>query len=146
MTSFFSLPTGSRLCLSILACCALQSVDAEMPEVAGTGGDDRLVGTPGTDYFRGGPGADVFVINYLSVEPDVIEDFDPDEGDTIELTFESDKRQPLQQENLSIDRKGVVKINFGNRQQDVVRLNRSDLSLKLDPRKGRYVLRFSKKF
>ena len=113
-------------------------------EINGSDGDDRLVGTPGTDYFTGGPGADVFVINYLSPSADEVADFDPEDGDAIELTFDSVSSVPFRKENFSINRKGVVKIKLGTKEQEVVRLNRSDLRLDLDPRKGRYFLKFSK--
>lgn len=143
--SLYSLTT-IRTGMAALVLCQAAMVQAETPEITGTDGNDRLVGTPATDYFRGGPGADVFVINHLSASPDVIADFDPDEGDTVELAFASERQRPFQQENFSVDRKGVVKIKFGNQQKEVVKLNRSDLSLKLDPRKGRYFLKFSKTF
>ena len=89
---------------------------------------------------------DVFVLNHLSADPDVIFDFDPAEGDTVELAFESERKLPFQQKDFSINRKGVVTIKVGADKQDLVKLNRTDLQLKLDTRKGRYFLRFSKKF
>jgi hypothetical protein len=133
------------LCIAII-CLALTASAAEN-EIVGSEGSDRLVGTPSSDYFVGGAGADVFVINYLSATPDVIADFDPEEGDIIELAFNSTNRgMTLRRENFSINRKGVVKYRIGNKDQDLVRLNRSDLRLELDPRKGRYFLKFSKEF
>ena len=114
--------------------------------IIGTDGDDRLIGTPRTDYFVGGDGADVFVINHLSSKPDEIADFEPDDGDTIELTFLERPRVLYQKENFSINRKGVVKIQIGNQERELVRLNQADLRLELDPRRGRYYLKFSKKF
>ena len=134
-----------HLLLAMTLCSGLPASATEH-EITGSDGNDRLVGTPGTDQFIGGEGADVFVINYLSAEPDEILDFDPAEGDTIELTFESGAGAPFKQEFFSINRKGVVKFKVGNQQQDVVRLNQTDLKFELDPRKGRYFLKFSKKF
>ena len=130
----------ATICLALIASAAEN-------EIIGSDSGDRLVGTPGTDYFVGGAGADVFVINYLSSRPDEIADFDPEEGDTIELAFDSaNSNMPFKKENFSINRKGVVKYKLGNTDQELVRLNRSDLRLELDPRKGRYFLKFSKKF
>ena len=128
------------------ACLALITYAAEN-EIVGSELGDRLIGTPGTDYFVGGAGADVFVINYLSSRPDEIADFAPEEGDVIELAFDSaNTNMPFRKENFSINRRGVVKYRLGNSDQELVRLNRSDLRLELDPRKGRYYLKFSKKF
>lgn len=133
------------LCVAII-CLALTASAAEN-EIVGSEGRDRLVGTPGSDYFVGGAGADVFVINYLSATPDVIADFDPEEGDIIELAFNSANRgMTFRRENFSINRRGVVKYRIGNKDQDLVRLNRTDLRLELDTRKGRYFLKFSREF
>ena len=133
------------LCI-VMICLALTAYAAEN-EIVGSEGSDRLVGTPEPDYFVGGAGADVFVINYLSATPDVIADFNPEEGDIIELAFNSANRgMTFRRENFSINRRGVVKYRIGNTDQDLVRLNRSDLRLELDPRKGRYFLKFSKEF
>ncbi len=135
--------------LSVLAATTpgcVRPVLAADNEISGTSGDDLLIGTPGTDRFFGGDGADVFVINYLSTVADAIVDFDPEEGDSLELTFDSPGNLPFKQENFSINRKGVVRIRIGARERDVARLNQTDLQLKLDSRKGRYFLRFSKNF
>ncbi len=126
--------------------CAAPHTLAEGNEITGTDADDQLIGTPATDHFFGGAGADVFVLNHLSANPDVIFDFDPAEGDTLELAFDSERKFPFQQKDFSINRKGVVTIKVGADKQDLVKLNRTDLQLKLDTRKGRYFLRFSKKF
>ena len=135
--------------VSVLAATTLGFVPAVLAEenaISGTNGDDLLIGTPATDYFFGGDGADVFVINHLSAVPDAIVDFDPEEGDSLELTFDSPGNLPFKQDYFSINRKGVVRIKVGAKEHDVARLDRTDLQLKLDSRKGRYFLRFSKKF
>ena len=138
---------GLKLPLSVATIFLALAASAAENEIVGSDGGDRLVGTPGTDYFIGGAGADVFVINHLSSRPDEIADFDPEEGDTIELAFDSaNANMPFKKENFSINRRGVVKYRLGNNDQELVRLNRSDLRLELDPRKGRYFLKFSKKF
>ena len=138
---------GFKLSFAIATICVTLIASAAENEIIGSDGGDRLVGTPGPDYFVGGAGADVFVINHLSSLPDEIADFDPEEGDTIELTFDpANTNTPFKKENFSINRNGVVKYKLGNRDQELVRLNRSDLRLELDPRKGRYFLKFSKKF
>ncbi|MEM9623764.1 MAG: hypothetical protein AAF993_19120 [Pseudomonadota bacterium] len=135
---------GSRAAATGILCATLL-VSASATEITGDAGDNRLEGTPQTDYFVGGPGADIFVINYLSEIADEIEDFSPEQGDLIELTFKTPSGLPLQSEHLSINRKGVVKIRLGAKEHDVVDLNRADLRLQLEPRKGRYFLKFTKK-
>jgi len=135
-----------KLTLVATTICAAPITTAAEHRITGSDGDDRLVGTPGADYFVGGRGADVFVINYLSASPDEIADFEPEEGDTIELAFEMGTSPPFRSENFSINRKGVVKVRLGRKQHEVVRLNQTDLRLELDQRKGRYTLKFSRKF
>ncbi|HET6521545.1 MAG TPA: PQQ-dependent sugar dehydrogenase [Geminicoccaceae bacterium] len=53
--------------------------------LAGGAGDDVLNGGPGPDTLTGGPGADTFVIGNVAHGLDVITDFDPDEGDTMDV-------------------------------------------------------------
>ena len=135
-----------RISIAATLLCSASLSLADENEITGTNGDDLLVGTPATDHFFGGHGADVFVLNHLSANPDVIFDFDPEEGDSLELAFGSERTLPFQQKDFSINRKGVVTIKIGADKQDLVKLNRTDLKLKLDSRKGRYFLSFSKKF
>ena len=114
--------------------------------VIGTYRSDRLLDTPAIDYFIGGTGADTFVIRHLGDEPDHILDFDAREGDSVEFVLEDHRFNPLEQEDFSISRKGVITVKVGGRDQGIVQLDESNLDLKLDVRKGRYHLRFSKKF
>src|SRR6185295_11278249 len=51
----------------------------------GGGGDDTLVGGSGADRLTGGAGADTFVFDRPLATSDYVVDFNPAEGDTIEL-------------------------------------------------------------
>ncbi|MES0826091.1 calcium-binding protein [Ruegeria sp. SCP11] len=57
--------------------------------VSGGAGNDTIVDGYGADTMAGGDGADRFVLSDASASGDVIEDFDPSEGDTIELAYAS---------------------------------------------------------
>ncbi len=125
------------------------SMPAYGASIIGGDSDEVLYGTAGTDTFYGGNGADTFVINYLSDEPDEIVDFDPREGDRVDLGFL--KLYDLQsldavKRRMSINRKGVVKFRLDDgRDIDVVDTKRSGLTLEVDMRKGSYLLKFELK-
>jgi len=53
----------------------------------GGAGADVLIGGPGIDSLNGGPGADLFVFTGLGGGTDVIRDFNPAEGDRIDLSL-----------------------------------------------------------
>jgi Ca2+-binding RTX toxin-like protein len=51
----------------------------------GAGGDDTLSGGPGADRLTGGAGADTFVFDGPAAAGDFVTDFNPGEGDTLQL-------------------------------------------------------------
>jgi Ca2+-binding RTX toxin-like protein len=51
----------------------------------GLAGDDLLIGFSGADVLSGGPGRDAFAISSVSEGGDIITDFDPAAGETIQL-------------------------------------------------------------
>jgi Ca2+-binding RTX toxin-like protein len=55
----------------------------------GNGGDDVLRGGHGRDVLTGGTGADLFVVQLDGAPADLIEDFDPTEGDLVLLDIPS---------------------------------------------------------
>jgi hypothetical protein len=119
--------------------------------IQGGAGDDILVGGRGTDILFGGPGSDQFIIDFISDLPDEVVDFRPEEGDTLLLRFQyspqSDfkvKRPTIK--NIEIDYDGDVTIQLFNEDQfDVVKLRRSDLTLKVDDLGDDIRLIFTKK-
>jgi hypothetical protein len=119
--------------------------------IQGRAGNDVLIGGRGTDILFGGPGSDQFVIDFISDLPDEIEDFRPEEGDTLLLRFaynpqeEFPKKRPTIR-NVEIDYDGDVTMSLINEEQfDVVRLKRSDLMLRVDDLGGEVRLIFTKK-
>lgn len=118
---------------------------AAASDINGTASDDVLVGTEQVDRFRGGAGADLFVINHLSEYPDLILDFSPEEGDSIQVEVSDPRLFDIDRGRFSINRKGVVRVNLGDGLVDLVDTRRSDLSLEVDPRKNRYQLKFTLK-
>ena len=119
--------------------------------IQGRAGDDILVGGRGTDILFGGPGADQFVIDFISDLPDEVEDFRPEEGDTLLLRFKYDPQsdfefKDLTIRNVEIDYDGDVTMQLLNEDQfEVVKLKRSDLTLKVDDLGGDVRLIFTKK-
>ena len=69
----------------------------------------RLVGTDGYDVYYGGDGADTFVIDSEPGRPDWIIDFDPSEGDQLELLIDQFGLTPIKESQFSLNRKGVFK-------------------------------------
>ena len=53
--------------------------------LSGGGGNDTLIGGNGNNIFRGGAGADTFVLGFDGI--DVIEDFNAEEGDIVEIAL-----------------------------------------------------------
>ena len=54
--------------------------------LVGDAGDDMLDGGPGRDILFGGSGADIFRIADQGTDQDIILDFNPQDGDRIDLT------------------------------------------------------------
>ena len=128
-----------------LLCGALLCASAYATEnlVTGSLGDDRLIDTPGVDHFFGGDGADTFVLGRLTAKPDHIIDFDPAEGDTIELRFDEARSPLFTDRNLSINRRGVISWQTDGRRIPIIGVNESRLRIQVDKRKGRVLLRLS---
>jgi len=102
-------------------------------EIRGGAGDDTLIGGSGFDILFGGPGADKFVIELLSDLPDEFMDFRPEEGDTLSLRLPASERQKIAAGGIRLDRKGVLSLQLlGGKQMEAVKLNRHDLSLRVD--------------
>jgi len=74
----------------------VESYGAERPHIflggpssdvfEGGSANDFLLGDDGADVLTGGPGADSFLFIEVSTEEDVITDFDPEQGDVIDLS------------------------------------------------------------
>ncbi|MBO6657686.1 MAG: calcium-binding protein [Pseudomonadales bacterium] len=132
------------ICMPLLA-FALEGFAAK---IIGDESEDTLFGTPYADTFYGGDGADTFVINFLSETPDEILDFDPQEGDQIELTFPELRDFgdlgdiKLESGRFKVNRRGVVTVNLGAGDVPVVDARRTGMKLELDQRKGRFLLKF----
>lgn len=116
-------------------------------ELRGGAGDDILIGGRGSDIMFGGSGADNFVIDYISLEPDEIMDFRPEEGDTLSLRLLDTARQQIVTNSIGLNSKGVITFQLlGGKQVEAVNLNRRDLSLKVDAVGKKIYLGFSLKF
>ena len=119
--------------------------------IQGLAGDDILIGGRGTDILFGGAGSDQFIIDFISALPDEIEDFRPEEGDTLLLRFEYNPQAEFPKKrptigNFKIDYDGDVTMQLLNEDQfEVVKLKRSDLKLKVDDLGDDIRLTFTKK-
>lgn len=106
--------------------------------IQGRAGDDVLIGGSGADILFGGAGSDQFIIDFVWGRPDEVIDFSPEEGDTLLLRFaynpqdEFPRKRPTIR-NIKIDYDGDVTMSLINEDQfDIVKLRRSDLTLKVD--------------
>lgn len=103
--------------------------------IYGGNGNDIIYGGYGADRLYGGLGADQFVIDFSELgELDIIEDFNPDEGDIIVLTFRNrvirNTRIPKEigTENVKVDRKGNLKILMDDSEWlSIMGLKRTDM-------------------
>lgn len=132
----------------ILLLTTLLAFEALAAKVIGDESEDMLYGTPHSDTFYGGDGGDTFVINFLSETPDEILDFDPEEGDQIELTFPEInglaelKDMKLELGRFKVNRRGVVTVDLGSGDVPIVDTRRTGMKLEVDQRKGRFLLKF----
>ena len=104
----------------------------------------RLVGTDGYDVYSGGDGADTFVIDVSPGRPDWIVDFDPSEGDQLELLINDLGLGVMKESQFSLSRKGVVSLQIETDRIPLVDIGRGDLRLELDSRRGNYFLKFKR--
>ena len=130
--------------VALLAACTSAPHDSTL--IRGTGGDDRLSGTSEADTFVGGRGADVFVVDAVGDTPDTVLDFSVEEGDSVEVAVTGQTAKRIEPGDFSVNRKGVVTWRIAGRDRALVDLQQSDLKLRLDARKKRVVLKFSRKF
>jgi hypothetical protein len=102
----------------------------------GGAGDDVLIGGSGFDTLFGGAGSDRFIIDIAADAPDEIMDFRPEDGDTVLLRFRRAPESRLGEyeiKNVVLDARGEVTVELINEDQfQVVKLRRSDLTLKVD--------------
>jgi hypothetical protein len=105
-------------------------------ELRGGSGDDTLIGGSGFDILFGGSGSDRFIIDIAADAPDEIMDFRPEDGDTILLRFRRAPESRLGEyeiKNVLLDARGEVTVQLINEDQfRVVKLRRSDLTLRVD--------------
>jgi Ca2+-binding RTX toxin-like protein len=102
----------------------------------GGSGDDILMGGSGFNMLFGGTGSDKFIIDIAADAPDEIMDFRPEDGDTVLLRFKPAPEGRLGEyeiKNVVLDARGEVTVQLINEDQfQVVRLRRSDLTLRVD--------------
>ena len=102
-------------------------------ELRGGAGDDILIGGRGSDIMFGGSGSDNFVIDFLTDAPDDVMDFRPEEGDTLSLRLPDTAQLKIVTNSIQLDPKGVVTFQLlGGKQIEAAKLNRRDLSLRVD--------------
>ena len=109
----------------------------------GTPGADELFDTQRPNHYYGVGGAYLYIQRYFSDGIDTIIDFNPAEGDRVEVRFIEARSQSFRTENLSINRKGVVswQMNDG-RKVPFLGINRSDLKVEVDKRNNQIFLKF----
>lgn len=73
----------------------------------GGAGDDQLIGGNGHDLLIGGPGADTFIFDLGDEASDTIADFNPQEGDRIELTGLLSERSGYMHESVQVMVRGT---------------------------------------
>ena len=116
-------------------------------ELRGGAGDDILIGGRGSDIMFGGSGSDNFVIDFLTDVPDEVMDFRPEEGDTLSLRLPDSEQHKIVKNSIRLNRSGVVTFQLlGGKQIEAVKLNRLDLSLRVDGVGKDIRLAFSVKF
>ena len=121
-------------------------------QLHGGDGDDVLIGGIGFDRLFGGPGADEFVIEILTEEPDEILDFRPEEGDTIVLKVDRNKKSVvvlpdrIKVNNFQMKSNGDLRVRFsGKKWNNLVNINRSNLEIDVKDEGHQVVLKFSKR-
>ncbi|NVK38422.1 MAG: hypothetical protein HWE18_10885 [Gammaproteobacteria bacterium] len=123
-------------------------------EIYGGAGDDVIDGGLGADIIYGGLGADRFVIRASELDSiDTIQDFNPDEGDSIELTFRTrtirNMKIPkeLGTESVKIDRDGNVKILMDNHEWfSIMNVKRTDMYIVVENETNFVRFVFKRKF
>ncbi len=127
----------------------------ETHEVHGGPGNDTIKGTAGPDALFGDPGADVFLIQLSSTAIDTLKDFNPAEGDQIVLFFGDTAKtrkklkipKHLDLGNFQIDYKGNLNIMLNNNTWlPFLKMNRSDLNMKVEDKSNKVRLIFKKSF
>lgn len=127
---------------------------AQVDEIYGGAGDDVINGGLGADILYGGLGADRFVVNLNELDAiDTVEDFTPEEGDTIELTFRTrsirNMKVPkeLGTESVKIDRDGNVKIRMENHEWfSIMDVKRTDMYIVVENETNFIRFVFKRKF
>lgn len=69
----------------------------------GESGNDTLVGGLGNDNIIGGAGADIFVIDFPDEGIDILQDFNPYNGDRIQISAENFELEPNQSGTYSFN-------------------------------------------
>lgn len=133
------------LFLVLVAVCLVFFSSFLKAETIGDDEANRLQGTSEFDVFYGGDGADTFVVDSLSERPDWVLDFDPEEGDLVELVTDRLGLTSVTQSQFSLNQKGVLALKLDGENVPLINLGRSDVKFELDSRKGRYLLKFDKK-
>ena len=133
----------------------------------GGNGNDILLGGPGGDQLYGGAGADqfVFILDEINSDDEIF-DFNPEEGDSIilrlslnhkprkKVTSKLDdgtvaldiSRLAITHENVQVNSEGDVEVRFkGEKWERLVRLNRSQLKVKIERGGDKVKLTFGRK-
>ncbi len=123
--------------------------------IYGGPGNDTIMGKTDENMLYGGPGADVFLVDLTNPSVDTLKDFNPSEGDQI-LLYLGDSAiirdlllipRKLDLGNVQIDYKGNVKILLNNNTWlPFLKLNRSDLHMKVEDKSKNVRLIFKKTF
>lgn len=109
-------------------------------EIHGGEGDDEIYGGKGADILYGGLGADRFIVDVSELDSlDRVEDLNPDEGDSIVLTFRKQAiknmkiPKELGTESVKIDRNGNLKILMENYEWvPVMDVKKTDMYLEVE--------------
>lgn len=107
--------------------------------------DNRLVGSADFDVFYGGEGADTFVVDQLSERPDWILDFQPEQGDLIEIAAANLGLNAVNPSQFKLNSRGVLTLKVGAADIPLVDIRSGEFKFKIDSRKGRYFLKFDRK-
>lgn len=78
--------------------------------LSGSGGADILEGGSGRDTLTGGTGADIFLLRRITDGGDVVTDYDPTQGDTLQLTVSD-----LSRSDISLRVQNVAGLGDANR-------------------------------
>ena len=158
--------------LLLLCSSAWSQSDNEKIEIHGSDGNDVLTGSynseyiysgkgndiidsgPGADILYGGSGADTYIVRLDYPKIDEVMDFDASEGDSVLIKFDH-KQKPrshyklpkkVTYKDFELDNKGVLKLYLNKEWLPLIKIQDSDMLIKVTDKSDVVSLIFKKRF